>query len=367
MRHVINAVMFIARLISGRCGKTVSHNIMLGVAGGIIPAIVYLPANAVKIRGTVISIAGLSVHGTDDPRIILLNRAVALSGFAVVSPVIQEINSFKITAESIDHIADIALAVIQQKSLCPSGTVSFIAPSFSGGICLAAAAKRAIARRINAVCTIGTFSDVRKVLRYLMESRESDEYGRLIILKNFVHYAVGVRPELERALELAYLDNGYQREVRELDSWLIRMSSENRRLFLKLRDDREFRIAIWEKAEAVMRHELNIFEEMDIAGYAADISGHCVLIHGECDNVIPPAESAMMHEALLRAGGKSTLAVTPLVTHGDTKYTVSMLPKLVTLISAFGAFFKSASSQSGPPGNNTWTETALGLNDIINV
>lgn len=343
MKYLFDAALFLARVTSGRCGETVCRDIMLETESSVIPAKVYQHPDTKKITGTVISVAGLSVYGIDDPRIVLLNRAIARSGFLVISPLFQEIRTFTITSASIDRLVEASHAVMQRKELCPSGTVSFIAPSFSGGICLAAAAKRENVGRINSVCTIGTFSNVRNVLRYLMESPESDEYGRLIVLKNFIHYALGMCPELERALELAYLDNGYQREIGELDSWLTVMSPLNRRLFFKLMDDIEFRTAVWEDIENKMRYELDIFEQLDVVSLAGTISGHCVFIHGERDDVIPPSESVMMHEAVLRAGGESTLAVTPLISHGDTRYTITMLPKLLKLISAFGNFFRSAS------------------------
>ena len=344
MKNSISTIMFLTRLTAGRCGGVRSAWLVLETGSGKIPVRVYRKSGRSRARGTILSVGGLSVRGTDDPRIVLLNSAMARAGFTVIAPSYRDIDSFRITGDTLDEVVETVRAVCKRKDLSPSGTLSLIAPSFSGGICLAAAARHEVADRIDAVCTIGTFGNVGRVLRFLMENVEGDEYGRLIVMHNFIHYSVGKRPELQRALELAYLDNGFHREKPELDPYLASISAENRELFQELRHNRDFRTAVWAEAEKKVREEQDIFEVMDVTRHIGNIKARCVFIHGKHDNVIPASESEYLHRELARMGIKSTLAVTPLISHGDTTYRLSMLPDLVALVGAFKDFFRSAES-----------------------
>jgi hypothetical protein len=69
-------------------------------------------------------------------------------------------------------------------------------------------------------------------------------------------------------------------------------------------------------------------------------------IHGAGDRVIPCDESIKIYNRLVLRGGKSRLLITPLISHGDVRLSVSMLVDVLKLISAFAFFFGHNNSNS---------------------
>jgi len=63
------------------------------------------------------------------------------------------------------------------------------------------------------------------------------------------------------------------------------------------------------------------------------------LIHGAGDRVIPFDESIKVYNRLVLRGKKLRLLITPLISHGDVRLSVSMLVDVLKLISAFAFFF----------------------------
>lgn len=362
MRRFFQAACFMGRLASGGCGEVLVFDTLLDGEALTLQARVFRPREGKPVRGTILSVIGLSVHGNDDARMDLLNRAMARAGFIVVSPSYDDIISFRISSETIDHVVESVRIIVRTVDLSPYGSLSIIAPSFSGGICLSAAARSEISPWIKAVCTIGGFSNVREVLHFLMGEPESDDYGRMIILKNFIHYHPLGNSELAGACETAYLDNGFSREVPELPAYLAKISRENRDVFMKLQQDSVFRMDFWSVIEKKLRRESDLFDKFHVFDYLDSLACNTILIHGEKDNVIPSSESVNLHREILKRGRSSFLAVTPLISHGDTSYRLSMLPELLRLVNVFNRFFKCAESV---PVSFTYSDESVSGNDVL--
>ena len=64
---------------------------------------------------------------------------------------------------------------------------------------------------VKAICSVGTYGSVNTVIHDLMSRQDRDEYGRLIILKNFIRHAPGFGGMTTGAIHEAILDNGLMR------------------------------------------------------------------------------------------------------------------------------------------------------------
>ncbi|HNR89373.1 MAG TPA: alpha/beta hydrolase [Spirochaetota bacterium] len=341
MQAALKSIRFIAQCQFERGHQETGRDIELSVRGKPVEALVFDPRNRLrpgKVRKTIMAIHGMSLHGHRDERMLTVCRALAGCGYIVVNPAFGDIKRLKITPRTIDRIADVIAAVSADPALCPSGTLSLFSPSFSAGMCLRAAAYPEIAERIRSICTIGTFGDVDSTIRHLLERQDNDEYGRFIILKNFLHYSIGRRRSLERALEIALHDNGLKRAQPELPLALERLAPAEQELFNKLKNEPHYRLYHWRRVtdRATVRQAISRLS-LDSAG---NLRAKVSLIHGEGDTVIPPTESVRLHERFKRMNVPSKLVLTPLISHGDSRLRLGLLPAVFRLMSGFSYFFK---------------------------
>src|SRR5271157_1200939 len=81
--------------------------------GSAVPARIYLPRGVVSAPGIVV-VHGMHELGINEPRLVNFARALAASGFFVMTPEVRGIADYRVEAESADLIGTAAQKLAQQ-------------------------------------------------------------------------------------------------------------------------------------------------------------------------------------------------------------------------------------------------------------
>lgn len=294
---------------------------------------------------TIVFLHGMSPLGISDPRQMKAAAALAAAGFRVICPEIPDIRNLQVTGESIEVFIGLVESICDNADLCSNGRVALFAPSFSGAICLKAAADPRIAGRISAICTLGAFSRIERSLHYLMHTDDADAYARLIILANFLP-----RLKIGKGLKRYYLAaahdnwNGTASRNENLAGFsptnmalaeMKRLTAGQRRILQKIENDKPFRRELGTQLLTVMSDTLAAY---NVAEVAAEVRAPVFLLHGESDDVIPARESTELYPLMQRA----RLVVSPFIGHADTAVSLKQLPDVWRLVSGFAWYFRWA-------------------------
>ncbi len=294
---------------------------------------------------TIVFLHGMSPLGISDPRQIVAARALAAAGFRVICPELPEIRNLKVEAGSIDRFRKILLNLRENLELCPKQRFALFAPSFSGAICLKVAADPELAPNITAIAALGAFSRIERSLKHLMHSDEADPYARLIILANFLPRLIEGK-RLGRYYLAAAHDNWNETAAKnpsltgfeptdECKKELRRLTAAERKLILRIEEDKKFRIALGERLLQVMQDTLDAYNVSEVA---AKIRAPVFLLHGADDDVIPARESTELYPLLKEA----LLVVTPLMGHSHAKVSLRMMGDVLSLLAGFAWYFRKA-------------------------
>jgi pimeloyl-ACP methyl ester carboxylesterase len=298
----------------------------------------------------IVFLHGMSPLGIRDPRQVNAARALASAGFNVICPEIPEIRARMIRNESIIEFKQILRTILNDASLCPTGRFSLFAPSFSGGICLIAAAESDLREHVLAACSLGGLSEIRTSLDYLLVEADADPYARYIVLANFL-------PRMKKYRRLApffaasALDNWHASAVKNArlvgfekthyaHEELIKLKPAERKLADLLLHKSEFRKSFLRELDPFMAGEI---EAYNVARVADRILAPVLLMHGISDDVIPARESVALSERLLN----KRLVLSPFLGHADSKITLRNLRDVWRLISGFAYFFRHAAGSQG--------------------
>ncbi len=306
-----------------------------------IEMISYAPRKRSSRCGSpILAVHGMSVLGNRDPRFVKVCRAMAGCGYRVLSPSIREVRDLVITPRTITTLAHLIRAICADREMSPEGRLSLFAPSFSAGLCLAVASRRDIAPLVKSLCAVGAFGNVQTVIENLMGDPEADEYGRLILLKNFLPSSFRKSSALRLAFETAARDNGLQREEPQLPGYLNRLGIRERRTFARLREDAGYRLLHWDRMsrrDSVRKMMSALSLHLTLKHIKASVT----LIHGEKDNVIPSSESQNLFTRLRQENIPSRLVLTPLIGHGDARINPRLVGALLELLAGFAFFFET--------------------------
>jgi pimeloyl-ACP methyl ester carboxylesterase len=260
--------------------------------GTQVPVHVYTPRGVSFAPGIVI-IHGMHRLGIDDPRLVNSARAVAASGFFVMTPLVPGVADYRVEGESADLIGAAARSFAQELKV---PKVGILAISFSGGLSLLAASDPRFSPSIAWVASVGGYYDLVHVLRFFatgeavrpdgsVEHMQPHEYGPLIVVYDEPQdfFAPQDVQAAHEALRLLLSENGKASEA--LTKTMTPADQEiMQRIYHKQRAS--FAPAIL--AEIDKRRE-------ELA--AASPSGHLqslhipiLLLHGSDDVIIPQTE-----------------------------------------------------------------------------
>jgi pimeloyl-ACP methyl ester carboxylesterase len=316
-------------------------NIVLPLEGDSLDAVVYQKVKS-SSRGTILAIHGMTVKRNRDPRFVNVCESLAHCGYVVVSPLYPDIEGFLIKEETVHVIAKTIKCLTQNPDICHSGKISIFSASFSAGISIVAAAQPETRELVRAICAIGTYSNVETSVEFLLGGQDNDEYGRLIILRNFIHHSIEPSDDLSEALRVAILDNGHCRENQELPALLSTMPDGVRRMFIRLQREAAYRWYHWERICSPSNSVSGMLKRLSAVSTIDSLRAAVALVHGADDRVIPPSESVLLHRRLRACNKKSRLSLTMAISHGDATLTARMIPGLLDLTGTFAFFFRHA-------------------------
>jgi alpha-beta hydrolase superfamily lysophospholipase len=287
-------------------------------------------------RRTVLLIPGLHSAGIEEPRLRALARELAATGVNVMTMALPDLQHYRISPDATDVIEDAVLWLAKQPRYAPDGRVGVLGVSFAGGLSVAAASRPSMRDTLAYVVSFGGHGDLQRVMRYLATGEEADveglvihpphDYGVAVILYGLADRGVvplAQVPELRKGIETFLLgsqqsmvdktqaDRTYA-AAREYEKTL----PEPSRTYMKYVNDRAVK-----KLGAVLELHLNQLGADDPAlspDLATSVPAVPIyLMHGDDDNVIPAAESAMLYRYLRSKGADVHLLLTGVVTHAE--------------------------------------------------
>ncbi len=292
-------------------------------------------------KKVILAVHGMSVYGNKDPRFINVCKSFAGCGYIVISPKFDTIQNLKIDSASIKEIKTAIDLITSNMGICPESRLSIFTNSFSGSLSIIASSGTEIAYKVKSICTIGSYSNIENIITYLLGNPESDPYGRLIILKNFLKYSIHVPEEMEKALDIAIQDNFHKNDPPLLKLYIKRLSLKNRDILTRLLNDPYYRLYHWNIIQK-NKEIIKMGEELSLDPHLKKISASILIIHGKKDNVIPSEESVHLFTELKKANIDSKLVLTPLLGHSNLKLDLNVLPSVVDLFNGLSFFFKTA-------------------------
>jgi pimeloyl-ACP methyl ester carboxylesterase len=232
---------------------------------------------------------GVHHLGIDDPRLINLSRAMAMSGVQIIAPQLNDLTEYHVTAETVDDIGN-AAAYFSQRS---GRRVGVIGLSFAGGLALIAATRPEYANKMGFVLAVGSHDSMSRVAKFFasnlllrpdgsQEQFQAHEYGVLILayshLEDFFA-AADVQPAHE------CLRRHLWEQPAGPDSGLTKQGQAEMDLLVNHRERLEHAMV-----QEIDRHR----SEMDAvspSGKMAALHVPVYLLHGAGDSVIPASET----------------------------------------------------------------------------
>jgi dienelactone hydrolase len=289
-----------------------------------------------RFTRTVLLIPGIHSMGIEERRLVGLARDLAGTGVNVMTMALPDLQQYRITPHATDTIEDAVLWAARQPALAPDGRIGIVAVSFAGGLAVSAASRPSLADKLAFVVSFGGHADLPRVMRYLATGDEPDvpgvpkhpphDYGVAVILYGLADRGVvpgdqvdalrkGVRTFL-LASQQAMVDPAQSErtfnEARAFEATL----PEPSRTYMHFVNERAS-----VKLGAVLVPHLNQQGANDPA-LSPDLTERVptvpiYLMHGDDDNVIPAAESALLSAHLRKRGADVHLLLTRLVTHAE--------------------------------------------------
>lgn len=342
MNYTWNTIRFFLDLQFENSSLPNIEKVKLHTSKSVLNADVYSPKR--KALGTILTINGLAPLGNRDPRFIKLNKSLCNFGFKVVSPYYYDICNYHISSCNIRDIKESIKATTSNTILAPTGKVSILAPSFSGSLSLIASADSEIRPLLNSICSIGAYGNVETVINNLFSNQDLDEYGRMILLLNFLPLSIGENKELFSAIRFLILDNYFKEKDKLLQKFYTSMSDDNKVLFDSLRYNSKVRLDHWNRIIQNGGDNRKLLKELSVLGHLNEVDSPILIVHGNEDDVVPVSEADHLANELSKKQIDWKVCKTNLISHGDTGFSISNLLELPKLIQSFAFFFRHASN-----------------------
>lgn len=288
---------------------------------------------------TIVIVHGVASTGHEDPRIVTLARAFAAAqpNSIVVIPYVPQLAEFRLKDGTVNEVREILEAIASDKSLAPTGKLSVASPCISGGFSIVAASYLTV---VESMFLVGPHADVEHALKHALDRKGSDDsrYGINSVLAGFYHPPNEV---LMRMLA-AYCDDDHRRNVDMASNALQPLLDEHPEAaeeFHRLHNDGAYLSEKILEAYNVHRED---FEGMSPALRLDYLSTPSyTLVHSKTDEIVPPNESIVLHDALKNRGFSVSCLITGLLNHGDqTPLGLKDIPEILKLIDTFSNFFR---------------------------
>lgn len=272
----------------------------------------YTPQD-VQDPGGVVLLHGVHHLGIDDPRLWNLARALAGAGVLVMTPELQDLADYRVTARTIDVIGDSAVALNKRMRR----RVGVMGLSFAGGLALLAADRKEFGDSIGFVAAIGAHDDMPRVARFFaanvitspdgVETQlQAHEYGALVLAYSHLEdfFSSADVPIAREALRQWLWE---QPEAMKTAAALSPEGKHELDLLLHHRD---------QLREALLKEITLHKEEMEAVSphdHLAQLHTPVFLLHGAGDTVIPASETLWLAKDVPAAELKASLVSAALV------------------------------------------------------
>ena len=298
-----------------------SEEINIATASGTVVGRLYLPAGIAKPPGMVV-LPGIHHLGINDPRFVNFSRALAGSGFAVLTPVLAALADYHVDAAS---IATIGASPAWLEQRLGTGPVTVIALSFSGGLALLAACDPHYAPHVRALVLFGAYDNLERVSRFLATGQEEFLDGRVIPAEAHDYGAsVFVYAHLPQFFDAQDIPAAHEalkywlwEEPERAKPWLDKVSPQARTILEEL-IARRIDLVRSQLLEAIHADSAEL-AALSPAGHIANLRVPVYILHGATDTVIPPAESLWLEKEVPRSEVRAVL-ITPAFTHVDPQH-----------------------------------------------
>lgn len=200
----------------------------------------------VKYNQSIIVFSGFSVKGYQDERLKALAKALASVGFNTLIIRIEDIEELKISLTTSREIQQCIKHFATNNRFSKNGKVGIVAPSFSAGLVLKACSSDGIDQYVNGICCIGTYANIESSVNYVMKNENTDNYGRNILLYNFIlGNQLSTNTDIVLLLKAAIEDNGHKR-IKPILPEIIESTDQNtKELWNKINSNSEFRMQLF--------------------------------------------------------------------------------------------------------------------------
>jgi dienelactone hydrolase len=272
----------------------------------------YIP-EGVKNPGGVVLLHGVHHLGIEDPRLWNLARAMASAGVLVMTPELQDLADYRVTARTIDVIGDSTIVL----STRTNRSVGLIGLSFAGGLALLAADRKEYAPNVGFVLAIGAHDDMSRVARFFAANviarpdgteaaLAAHEYGVLVLAYSHLEdfFSPQDVPVARDALRQWLWD---QPQALQTATGLSKKGRQKMDELLHHRDLLQ---------EALLKEITLHKAEMDAVSpheHIADLRMPVFLLHGAGDTVIPASETLWLAKDVPPANVRAVLVSQALV------------------------------------------------------
>ncbi len=273
----------------------------------------YIPQE-VKDPGGVVLLHGVHHLGIEDPRMWNLARALASAGVLVMTPELQDLADYRVTAQTIDVIGDSAVVL----STRTNRRVGVLGLSFAGGLSLLAANRTGFRDSIGFVVAIGAHDDMGRVARFFAaniiakpDGTESPfaahEYGVLVLAYSHLEDFFSPKdvPVAREALRQRLW------ELPDAEKTAAALSPAGKKAFDQLLHHRD------QLKELLLREITLHKDEMDAVsphGHLAQMHTAVFLLHGAGDTIIPSSETLWLAKDVPQTELRTAL-VSPALVH----------------------------------------------------
>ena len=305
------------------------HDSAFDFRGNSLPARIYLPRGVGFAPGIVV-VHGMHELGINEPRLVAFARALAASGFFVMTPLVPGIADYRVRAESADVIGTAAASFAQQLGVAKVG---IFAISFSGGLALLAAGDPQYAPSIAWVASVGGYYDLAHVIRFFatgdavrpngtVEHLPPHEYGPLIVIDDEPQdfFSPHDAPLARQAIKLLLAGNGKASET-----LTQQMTPVGQQIMQDIYHQHRQVLAPAILAEVNKRS--GELAAASPAGHLAFLHVPVLLLHGSDDTVIPPTELLWLERDIPKECLVAAL-VSPAISHVEIGSKVSFVEKL---------------------------------------
>jgi pimeloyl-ACP methyl ester carboxylesterase len=286
--------------------------------------------------------------GIDEPRLVGFARALAASGFFVMTPLVPGIADYRVQAESADLIGTAAQSFAQQLSV---SKVGIFAISFSGGLALLAASDPQYSPSIAWIASVGGYYDLAHVLRFFatgaavrpdgtIEPFSPHEYGSLIVVYDEPgdFFSAHDAPIAHDALKLLLSGNGKASEALTQT-----MTPGGQQIMQDIYHKHRESLTPAILAEIDKRREG--LAAASPAGHLRFLHVPVLLLHGSDDTIIPPTELLWLERDIPKEYLVSAI-ISPVISHVEVGSKASLRDRLA-LVHWMAMLIREARSAGG--------------------